>query len=90
MHSKTVRVEFYGVVRLRTNREHFDTTPGTLAEVLRAVQCAFPTLAPDYIREGRPAPHLLVSLDGGPATDDPTLPLVAGATVVLVSAQSGG
>jgi hypothetical protein len=59
-----VTVEFYGIPRQRAGRAELAVAPGTVAELLAAVERACPGLAGLVREDGRLAPHYLLSVDG--------------------------
>jgi len=86
----TVKVEFYGVIRLRAGVAGYRAHSGTLGSVFRQLEQAFPALAPAYLHAGQAKSHLLVSRDGTEILHDPATPVRAGDCLVFVSAQAGG
>jgi molybdopterin converting factor small subunit len=78
-----VRVELYGVARLRAGVEAVEVDGETLGDVLRALADRFPAL--DVTDQG-----WLISLDGERFIDDPDMPLPSDAKLLLLSAQAGG
>jgi sulfur-carrier protein len=88
--SAEVVVEFFGVPRLRAGRAELRVPPGTVAEVLAAVERACPGLAGLRRSDGAAAPHYLLSLDGQAFLADPGRALHAGDRVLLLSADAGG
>jgi hypothetical protein len=84
-----VIVEFYGVPRLRAGRAELPVPPGTVAEVLAAVETACPGLL-GLVEGGRLLPHYLLSLDGQQFVMDLEEQVPAGARLLLLSADAGG
>ncbi|MHC4939597.1 MAG: MoaD/ThiS family protein [Planctomycetota bacterium] len=78
-----MRVELYGVARLRAGVEAVEVDGETLGDVLRALADRFPAL--DVTDQG-----WLISLDGERFIDDPDMPLPSDAKLLLLSAQAGG
>jgi hypothetical protein len=85
-----VIVEFFGVPRLRAGRAELNVPPGTVAEVVAAVERTCPGLAGLRQVDGRLSPHYLVSLDGQAFLTDLGQQVHAGARVLLLSADAGG
>lgn len=84
-----VTVEFFGVPRWRAGRAELSVAAETLADLLTAIEAACPGLA-GLSRNGAPAPHYLLSLDGRRFVSDPEERLVPGTRVLLLSADAGG
>ena len=82
-------VEFFGVPRARAGRSELEVPAGTVAEILARVEAACPGLK-GLRRDGRLAPHYLLSLDGSQFLDDPDRALRPGQRLVLLSADAGG
>ena len=85
-----VTVEFYGIPRRRAGRAELTVAAATVAELLTEVERVCPGLRGLVVEEGRPAPHYLLSLDGGAFLTDPRQALAPGARVLLLSADAGG
>jgi molybdopterin converting factor small subunit len=85
-----VIVELFGVPRLRAGRAEACVPAGTVAEVLAALERACPGLAGLRRPDGSPAPHYLLSLDGGTFLADPDRRLRDGERLVILSADAGG
>lgn len=84
-----VTVEFFGVPRQRAGRPELTVPPGTVAEVLAAVERACPRLK-GLVQVGRLAPHFLLSMDGHRFIQDLRQPLRGGERLLLLSADAGG
>jgi len=84
-------VELYDVARARAGCSEARVHADTLGGALLALADRHPALVPDVLdRDGRPARHWRVSLDGRTFTDDPATALGAGQRLVLLSALAGG
>jgi sulfur-carrier protein len=88
--SGVVTVEFFGIPRRRAGRARLDVSPGTVAELLAAVERACPGLAGLVLPNGRLAPHYLLSLNGEQFVADLRQPLRQGDRLLLLSADAGG
>ena len=86
----SVVVELFGVPRLRAGRPEVRVAPGTVADVLAAVERACPGLSGLRRPDGGPAGHYLLSLDGREFLSDPRRVLAASDRVLLLSADAGG
>jgi len=84
-----VVVEFFGVPRARAGRSELEVPAGTVAEILARVEGACPGLK-GLRRDGRLAPHYLLSLDGREFLTDMDQQLSPGDRVLLLSADAGG
>ncbi|MBX9626947.1 MAG: hypothetical protein K2X82_24310 [Gemmataceae bacterium] len=80
-----VRVEFYGLARLRAGVAGAAVEAATVADALAA---ACPGLA--VVRAGRVAPEYLLSVGGGRFTTNPDDALAAGDTLLVLGADAGG
>ena len=83
-----VRVEFYGLARLRAGMAETAVEAATVRAVLTAVQAACPGLR--LLTAGDVSPEFLVSLDGkrfGPNLDDA---VPAGESLLILGADAGG
>jgi molybdopterin converting factor small subunit len=87
--STPVVVEFFGVPRARADRSELEVPAGTVAEILAHVEAACPGLK-GLRRDGRLAPHYLLSLDGREFLTDMDQRLSPGDRVLLLSADAGG
>lgn len=85
-----VRVEFFGIPRLRAGRAELCVEADTVGGLLAAVERACPALAGLQRPDGRPAAHYLLSLDGRRFLSDPVQSLQSGDCVLLLSADMGG
>lgn len=82
-----VRVEFYGLARLRAGVAELTVQAATVRAALEAIQVACPQL--QVLRGTAVSPEFLVSVDGGRFVTDPDTPLVGGSLLVL-GADVGG
>ena len=83
-----VRVEFYGLARLRAGVAEVAVEAGTLRAALEAVRAACPGLR--VLTPAGVAPEFLISVGGGRFTTDPDEPLAAGDSVLVFGADAGG
>jgi molybdopterin converting factor small subunit len=85
----TTTVEFFGIPRERAGREELAVRAATVAEALAAVERACPGLT-GLLREGRLAPHYLLSVNGHHFEADLRQPVQPGDRLLLLSADAGG
>jgi molybdopterin converting factor small subunit len=83
-----VRVEFYGLARLRANRKDLTANGATVGEALTAADDACPELR--ALRDGRIAATYLVSVNGEQFTTDTRQMLLDGDAVLIFGADAGG
>jgi molybdopterin converting factor small subunit len=88
--SVRVRVEFFGVPRLRAGVPSLDVTASDLGLAFAAVCEALPEVAASCFTDGELRPEYLASLNGNTFTRDPATPLNEGDSVMLLSADVGG
>ncbi|MSR32723.1 MAG: hypothetical protein EXR99_14585 [Gemmataceae bacterium] len=81
-----VKVEFFGIPRKRVGLAACLTQPGSLREILQELQTRFPSL--DCANKAHP--EFLISLDGACFISLDSTPVLAGQTLVLLSADAGG
>jgi molybdopterin converting factor small subunit len=86
----TVRIELYGVPRLRAGLGEVVVEATTLAEALAALGRACPALRPAVVDGERLQPSYLVALNGRQFAADPGTHLRHGDVLVIVAAQAGG
>jgi sulfur-carrier protein len=85
-----VRIELFGVPRLRAGRDAVDVEADDVASALVALASACPELAPAVVGPEGLSPAYQVALNGVQFTDDPATPVVDGDVLLIVSAQAGG
>lgn len=84
-----IRVEFYGVPRLRAGRADLTVAAATVAEALGAVEKACPGL--ERLWQGSQLrPEFLLSLNGERFVGDLTQRLKSGDCLLILSADVGG
>jgi len=88
--SPDVRIEFLGILRARTGREHIDVQATTTGEAIDAAASMIPDLTKYCILDGWLAPGYLISVNGERFTTDPSLRLQSGDRILLLSADAGG
>lgn len=76
-----MRLELYGIARLRAGRPALDVDAASVGEALAALGRACPGLDPA---------HLLLSLNGERFVSDPAIPLAPTDTLVVLNAEAGG
>lgn len=86
----SVTIELFGIPRHRAGRAEVRVPAGTLNEVLLSLQSACPGLKDVRRDDGRLAPEYLLSIDGRSFLGDLNQTLVAGARLILLSADVGG
>ncbi|MDF1701406.1 MAG: MoaD/ThiS family protein [Planctomycetota bacterium] len=85
-----IRVELYEGARALAGVEVVEVEAATLGEALTAVVACHPVLQPRVIDGNRPAEHWRASHNGDVFLSEPSAPLQAGDTILLVSALAGG
>jgi molybdopterin converting factor small subunit len=88
--SAPITVEFFGIPRHRAGCAEGVVHGGTLADVLAAIESAYPGLHGLRRADGGLAPHYLLSLDGDRFLSDPQQRLEPGCRLLLLSADAGG
>jgi molybdopterin converting factor small subunit len=83
-----VRVEFYGLARLRAGRTTFEVVAATVGEALRVVDSECSGLS--CVHDDRLAPEYLVSTQTGQFTPDLSTRLVDGEAILVFAADAGG
>ncbi len=87
---RQVRVEFYGVPRLRAGCAAQTVNAGTVAEALAAIARECPHLADLLEPDGRLAEQYLLSLNGEEFVAELDRELLPGDRLLLLSADAGG
>ena len=85
-----ITVEFYGIPRQRAGRAELCLQANTVADLLESVKRACPGLADLVGRDGKLAPHYLLSIDGSNFVTDTRQKLAPGIRLLLLSADAGG
>ncbi|MHC4817670.1 MAG: MoaD/ThiS family protein [Planctomycetota bacterium] len=86
-----MRIELFGIARVRAGREAVDVDAGSLGEAVRALATVCPGLEPDVVDgEGRLTDGFLASLNGAVFVTDEATPLEADDRLLILGAQSGG
>jgi molybdopterin converting factor small subunit len=83
-----VRVEFYGLARLRAGRREFAVDAATVGEALAVADAECADL--HVLRDGRIAASYLVSVNGEQFTTDQRRELRHGDAVLVFGADAGG
>lgn len=83
-----VRVEFYGLARLRAGVAELTADAGTVRAALVAAQAACPGLR--VLRDNAVSPEYLVSVGGVRFIANPDEPLAHGDAVLVLGADAGG
>jgi len=84
----SVRVEFYGLARLRAGRAELPVEAATVGSALAAADAACPELR--VMRDTGLSPEYVVSLGGTRFTTDPAEPLADGVSLLVLGADAGG
>ena len=85
-----IRIEFYGVPRLRAGRREVCVHAGSLGEAIVALEHACPALSGCVITAGSLLPAYRFSLNGQTFVSNPLTRLAPGDSLVLVAADAGG
>ena len=85
-----VTVEFLGIPRQRAGRAELPVVPGTIAEVLSAVQRSCPRFTDLMGADGRLAPQYVLSLNGRRFLRELNYSLAPGDRIIILSADAGG
>ncbi len=85
-----VRIELYGVPRLRAGRQWVEVEAYTVADALRETQRICPNIEPEVLNGGKLNPIYVVALNGGTLTRDVNVSLKEGDVLVLLTSQAGG
>jgi molybdopterin converting factor small subunit len=90
----SIRVEFFGIARQRAGVAELSLAlkrpEVVLAEVLGALATRLPTLADEWITDGRLHESLTANLDGLRFVSDPTTVVRDGQCLLILSADAGG
>jgi molybdopterin-guanine dinucleotide biosynthesis protein A len=87
---RNVRIEFFGVPRLRAGVGQIEVRASTIGEALQATALSLPALEGEVIVGNRPGPSCRLSWNGERFVNDPDVPLDDGDSLVLLSADVGG
>jgi hypothetical protein len=87
-----IRVELYGIPRLRAGRGALDLSARTVAEALEALAACCPALQGSVIVGGTLRPEFRINRNGETfLLDDPaTITLAPGDVLIVLSADAGG
>ena len=85
-----IRVEFYGIPRVRAGVAAVEVEAATLGEAVSAVSTRFPALADVCDPAGMLRPGYLANVNGNRFTSDPRTPLRDGEVVLILAADVGG
>jgi molybdopterin converting factor small subunit len=83
-----VRVEFYGLARLRAGRTELLVEAATIDTALAAADAACPPLRSR--RDNGMSPEYRISVGGRYFTDNPSEPLADGESLLVLGADAGG
>jgi molybdopterin converting factor small subunit len=87
---ENVTVEFLGIPRQRAGRSDLPVEPGTIAEILSAVQRSCPMFTDLLEADGRLAPQYALSLNGKRFLRELHYVLSPGDRIIILSADAGG
>ena len=85
-----IRVELFGVPRLRAGLAELIVEGFSLGDALTAVATACPPLEGTVLRGGRPLPAYAVNLNGDRFVTDPSTRLSEGDTLIVLDLDMGG
>ena len=85
-----IRVELFGIPRERAGTAITEAQGTRLDEVLSDLARRFPRLAEACFLDGRLQPGYLANLNGQRFVSDPSTALVAGDSLLILSADAGG
>lgn len=85
-----IRVEFYGIPRLRAGVPETEVGATTVGGALRSVLAEHPALAGGILSEVGALPGFRLSLNGNRFVDDPCTPLQEGDALLVFSVDAGG
>jgi len=86
----SIRVEFFGIPRLRAGRPSLTVEAGVIGELLDGIARECPGFRDACLSAGALRPEYLLSIGGHRFTRDRTTPLSAGDDVLIFSADVGG
>lgn len=87
---RAVTIELFGVPRLRAGTAQVEVAAATIGQALQALTRQCPALAGDVVEDDRPHPSCRLSLNAERFVSDPTVPLMDGDTLIVLSADVGG
>lgn len=87
---RVVRIELFGVPRMRAGTDSLEVEARTLGEAFQALGRAHPELSPGVVDADGLKPHYLVAVNGLQLTRDPKTRLDPGDVVSILSAEAGG
>lgn len=85
-----VRIELFGVPRMRAGVDLVEVEAASIGEALRALVVACPVLDRGVVVDGALSRCYLVAVNGLQMTSDPGTALRDGDVLVLLSADAGG
>ncbi len=87
---RVVRIELFGVARVRAGTDAVEVEASTVEDSLRALAQVCPQLVPEVVNDGRLTDHFLASLNGELFVSDPGRTLRPEDTLLILGAQAGG
>jgi len=85
-----MRIELFGIARVRAGRETLEVEARSLGDAVRALARECPGVVPEVVEGGRLADGFLASLNGIRFVADPALALEKDDTILILGAQAGG
>jgi molybdopterin converting factor small subunit len=85
-----VKIELFGVPRLRAGRSELSVRAANVAQALERLEQQCPALAGSVVADGRLLSAYRLSLNGRTFVTDLSTPLSAGDSLVLIAADAGG
>jgi hypothetical protein len=86
-----LRIELFGIARVRAGRAKVDVEADSFAAALRALGRTCPGVEPDVVSGGRLTRHFIASINGGPfLRADEDLALDPEDTLVIIGHEVGG
>lgn len=85
-----MRIELYGVARLRAGHDQVEVEAATVGEAVRALAASCPGVVPEVVLGGRLTEGFLASLNGERFVSDDAVPVGEKDTLLIVSATAGG
>lgn len=85
-----VRVEFYGIPRVRSGVDHTFVEGNTLGEIIEELGNRYPGLRQCCVEGRNLRPGYIVNLDGNSFVSDPLTRVSSENSVLLMSIDAGG
>ncbi|MHC4548068.1 MAG: ubiquitin family protein [Planctomycetota bacterium] len=85
-----MRIELFGIARVRAGREAVEVDAADLGEAILALAATCPALEPEVVKDGRLTGGFLASLNGELFVTDAATPLAPTDSLLVLSSQAGG